>query len=108
MAIDSHAERGINSSSTDEVAQQGHREWQTPDALLVVKHFTSKERQICALLLDGCGNAEIAKQLGMAKRTVKAHFNRLFMRFQIVDGIKRVKLAVILYRVQRTQEKPPG
>src|SRR3984885_12445567 len=59
-----------------------------------------RERQITELLLQGCDNAEIAKQLKMARRTVKAHFNRLFLRFGITDGIKRVKLATLLYRRQ--------
>jgi hypothetical protein len=59
-----------------------------------------REQQIADLLLQGCDNTEIAKQLKMAKRTVKAHFNRLFMRFGINSGIKRVKLATILYRRQ--------
>jgi len=34
-----------------------------------------REKQIVELLLQGCDNAEIAKQLKMARRTVKAHFN---------------------------------
>jgi DNA-binding NarL/FixJ family response regulator len=59
-----------------------------------------REKQIVELLLQGCDNAEIAKQLKMARRTVKAHFNRLFLRFGINDGIKRVKLATLLYRRQ--------
>src|ERR1700685_276565 len=59
-----------------------------------------RERQITELLLQGCDNAEIAKQLKMARRTVKAHFNRLFLRFGISGGIKRVKLATLLYRRQ--------
>jgi Bacterial regulatory proteins, luxR family len=59
-----------------------------------------REQQIADLLLQGCDNMEIAKQLKMAKRTVKAHFNRLFMRFGINSGIKRVKLATLLYRRQ--------
>src|SRR6202044_3851931 len=59
-----------------------------------------REREIVELLLQGCDNAEIAKQLKMARRTVKAHFNRLFLRFGITDGIKRVKLATLLYRRQ--------
>src|SRR6202795_2435298 len=59
-----------------------------------------REKQIVELLLQGCDNAEIAKQLKMARRTVKAHFNRLFLRFGITDGIKRVKLATLLYRRQ--------
>jgi hypothetical protein len=59
-----------------------------------------REQQIAELLLQGCDNDEIAKQLNMARRTVKAHFNRLFLRFGINGGIKRVKLATLLYRRQ--------
>lgn len=59
-----------------------------------------REQQIVELLLQGCDNAEIANQLHMARRTVKAHFNRLFLRFGITGGIKRVKLATLLYRRQ--------
>src|SRR5579862_5389665 len=59
-----------------------------------------REQQIADLLLQGCDNSEIAKQLNMARRTVKAHFNRLFLRFGIDNGIKRVKLATLLYRRQ--------
>src|ERR1700721_2569535 len=64
-----------------------------------------REQQIVELLLQGCDNAEIATQLKMARRTVKAHFNRLFLRFAITGGIKRVKLATILYRRQLCSEK---
>src|SRR5271168_4169706 len=59
-----------------------------------------REEQVVELLLQGCDNAEIASQLKMARRTVKAHFNRLFLRFGINGGIKRVKLATLLYRRQ--------
>lgn len=62
-----------------------------------------REQQIVDLLLQGCDNAEIATQLNMARRTVKAHFNRLFLRFGITGGIKRVKLATLLYRRQTCQ-----
>lgn len=41
----------------------------------------------------------------MARRTVKAHFNRMFMRFAIDGGIKRVKLAVMMYREQKAMGK---
>src|SRR5579885_2429802 len=63
-----------------------------------------REQQIADLLLQGCDNSEIAKQLNMARRTVKAHFNRLFLRFGIRSGIKRVKLATLLYRRQLCSE----
>lgn len=57
-----------------------------------------REQEVAALLIEGCDNQEIAARLGMARRTVKAHFNRMFSRFGITDGVKRVKLAVMLYR----------
>jgi DNA-binding CsgD family transcriptional regulator len=60
--------------------------------------LTRREQQIVDLLLEGCENIEIARQLRIAQRTVKACFNRLFLRFGITSGIKRVKLATLLYR----------
>jgi DNA-binding NarL/FixJ family response regulator len=57
-----------------------------------------RERQVVELLLQGCNNCEIAKQLNIAHRTVKANLNRLFLRFGITTGVKRVKLATLLYR----------
>src|SRR6266536_4588070 len=68
------------------------------------KSLRPKEQQVVELLLQGCDNDEISKQLNMARRTVKAHFNRLFMRFGITGGVKRVKLATLLYRRQLCSE----
>src|ERR1039457_416339 len=65
----------------------------------------TRERQIVDLLLQGCDNSEIARDLNIAERTVKAYFNRLFVRFGIKGGIKRVKLATLLYRRQLWQER---
>lgn len=62
-----------------------------------------REQPVVDLLLQGCSNQEIADELHMAKRTVKAHINRLFVRFGIKGGIKRVQLAVLLYRKQCVQ-----
>jgi len=67
-----------------------------------------REQQIVDLLLQGCGNAEIATIVGMNRRTVKAHFNRLFVKFGINGGIKRVKLATLLYRRQLCLESKAG
>ena len=55
-----------------------------------------RETQIVKLLMRGCDNAEIARQLKIARRTVKAHLERLFRRFRITGGIKRVKLATLV------------
>src|SRR5258706_4777191 len=64
-----------------------------------------REQQIIDLILQGCDNSEIAQDLNIAERTVKAPFNRLFLRFGIKNGIKRVKLATMLYRRQLWSEK---
>src|SRR5450755_888683 len=77
-------------------------------AVLMEEKFSQvgpRERQIIGLLLQGCDNSEIARDLNIAERTVKAHFNRLFLRFGIKGGIKRVKLATLLYRRQLCLEK---
>jgi DNA-binding CsgD family transcriptional regulator len=68
--------------------------------LMKEKELRPREQQVVELLLQGCDNDEISKQLNMARRTVKAHFNRLFSRFGISGGVKRVKLATLLYRRQ--------
>jgi DNA-binding NarL/FixJ family response regulator len=69
-----------------------------------------RDRQVINLLLQGCDNSEIARDLNIAERTVKAHFNRLFLRFGIKGGIKRVKLATLLYRRQlwKERQQPPA
>src|ERR1039457_2125154 len=79
-----------------------------PSAVFMEEPFSQigpRERQMIELLLQGCGNSEIARDLHIAERTVKAHFNRLFLRFGIKSGIKRVKLATLLYRRQLWLER---
>jgi hypothetical protein len=84
-----------------------HTGAQTPGVSMEEKlnRLGMRERQIVDLLLQGCDNSEIALKLNMAERTVKAHFNRLFLRFGIRDGIKRVKLATLLYRRELWKER---
>lgn len=65
---------------------------------MILDELPPQERKVAELLLQGCDNPEIAKELGIAERTVKAHLNKTFLRFEIRDGIKRVKLATFLYR----------
>jgi DNA-binding NarL/FixJ family response regulator len=57
-----------------------------------------RECDVLKVLLTGATNLEIAQELGMAQRTVKAHFNHLYLKFGISGGVKRVKLAVIVLR----------
>src|SRR5260370_25474553 len=87
---------------------QGHRSGDHRSGVRMEENFGPvgpRDRQIIDLLLQGCDNGEIARDLNMAERTVKAHFNRLFLRFGIKGGIKRVKLATLLYRRQLWLER---
>ncbi|HLV88385.1 MAG TPA: helix-turn-helix transcriptional regulator [Candidatus Sulfotelmatobacter sp.] len=58
--------------------------------------LTPREQDIIELLLLGYDITEISKHLSIAPRTVKAHFGRIYLRFGIMGGIKRVKLATLL------------
>ena len=87
------------------VTRRGVRQVQEGQEEPKTLKLTPKERNICLCLMQGMNNRDIAKTLGMATRTVKAHFNRMFMRAGLVGGIKRVKLAVILYRQFTEEEK---
>jgi DNA-binding NarL/FixJ family response regulator len=73
-----------------------------------ISKLTRREQQVVNLLLEGCENIEIARQLGISHRTVKACFNRLYLRFGITSGIKRVKLATRLYRSQFSPQMTTG
>jgi DNA-binding NarL/FixJ family response regulator len=60
--------------------------------------FSKRDLEVISLLARGCDNAEIAKELGIATRTVKAHLHVIFIRCQITTGYKRIKLATMAYK----------
>jgi DNA-binding NarL/FixJ family response regulator len=67
------------------------------------EHFVQpgvRDRQIVELLLQGRDNVEIAEHLHISARSVRAELNRLFVRFGIRNGIKRVKLAMHFHQAQ--------
>jgi DNA-binding NarL/FixJ family response regulator len=43
-------------------------------------HLTSREKEVLALILEARSNREIARQLGIEERTVKAHVGRLMRK----------------------------
>jgi len=56
-------------------------------------YLTVREREIAALVGSGGTNKEIAKQLDISERTVKAHLTEIFRKLGIAD---RLKLALLL------------
>jgi len=85
--------------------EKGFSDWESRRGTATrIARLTRREQQVVNLLLEGCDNVEIAKQLRIAHRTVKACFSRLYSRFGITSGIKRVKLATLVYRNQLSSD----
>ena len=59
-----------------------------------MNQLTERQRQIAALLMRGLSNKEIARDLGIAAGTVKAHLYEMFYRLGVNSRGKLVsKLA---------------
>jgi len=85
--------------------EKGFSDWESRRGTATrIARLTRREQQVVNLLLEGCDNVEIAKQLRIAHRTVKACFSRLYLRFGITSGVKRVKLATLVYRNQLSSD----
>ena len=65
--------------------------------------FGPREDQVATLLATGADNSEIAHELGMSLRMVKAHCNRLYLRYGLTGNRhKRVRLVISMSRDQPT------
>jgi len=72
----------------------------------ILQTIPPREKEIVGLLLEGCSTKEMAGRLGIQQRTVKSYLNKLFIKFGVSSGIKRVKLASMLYReIKQIEEK---
>lgn len=52
-------------------------------AMFIKKSITRQESEIAALILRGCCNKDIARELKITEATVKSHCNRLFKKFNV-------------------------
>lgn len=55
--------------------------------------LTEREREVALAIAQGASNKEIARQLGLTERTVKAHLSAVFEKFAVRD---RLQLALLL------------
>jgi DNA-binding NarL/FixJ family response regulator len=53
-----------------------------------IPHLTARERQVLELILMAHSNREIARQLGIEERTVKAHVGRLMRKTGVENRIE--------------------
>jgi DNA-binding NarL/FixJ family response regulator len=47
--------------------------------------LTPREREVLALVAEGLANKQIARRLGIAEKTVKAHLTRVFAALDVTD-----------------------
>lgn len=52
-----------------------------------------REREVTEILLTGASNKEIARQLNITERTVKAHLSSIFHKFDVRD---RIQLMIVI------------
>lgn len=111
--------REIEAASPQEAALLAYKEQrkQSPDSASytvidgTVKHrgvhisavdhlemLTNREREVASLVMEGASNADIAEEMGITQRTVKAHLSHIFPKFNVRN---RVNLATKLLRMQR-------
>jgi DNA-binding NarL/FixJ family response regulator len=64
--------------------------------------LTPREREIASLVARGAGNKQIAHQLSISIKTVKAHLANIFKKLGLST---RLQLALALGRVPDTQTK---
>ena len=62
-----------------------------------------REQQVMSLLVQGCSNKEIGRQLNISHRTVRERLRMLFLRAGIREGRKRVKLAIAMFTKEEMQ-----
>jgi DNA-binding NarL/FixJ family response regulator len=77
-----------------------------PLSVRAAAQLTTREVEVCELMLDGRSNAEIAGALFLSDKTVKNHLTRIFAKLAARNRAEAV--AVLTGRAPRTDLSPGG
>ena len=58
------------------------------------EQLTPREKEVLALLKQGCTNKEIAEKLYISEKTVKSHLNNIFRRFNVSGRLQAIVYAI--------------
>ncbi len=78
----------------DTVARSNQASLSTVQAL--VGSLTPREKEVMALVVDGCANKEIAAQLGVSPKTVEVHRANVMRKMKAKSLAELVKMSVTL------------
>jgi DNA-binding NarL/FixJ family response regulator len=70
----------------DQLAQAGR-----PRA---IEQLTPREREVLRLIADGLSNKRIARELGVAEKTVKTHVGHVLAKLELTDRTQAALYAV--------------
>ena len=63
-------------------------------ALALAEQLSQREKEILALLVEGLNNTEIARRLGIAQNTVRAHAQRVLTKLQVHSRLEAAAFAI--------------
>lgn len=64
-----------------------------------LKRLTDREKEVLLLLGTGVGNRQLAQELGIAERTVKAHIARIMDKLEQQTRLQAAVLSVLVHDV---------
>ena len=76
---------------------RAQRAARTQEHALLDPPLTRREREVCALILDGKNNSDIARALDISVETVKDHVHNLFAKY----GVAKRAAFLVAYNARR-------
>lgn len=93
------AQKALSARSVKYKISDGKNKYESvrPGATADIELLTDREREVAELLVKGASNGDIAQELKITPRTVKAHISHIFEKFNVGN---RVKLATKLIMIE--------